>query len=91
MTTFSKAFEPFLTPEDLGLELEEDSQDFTEEEARSSVEASSRLDYQQLILDFASRTYGPIRFELKRKAGKNYSRITSSGEKLVLNLPQGAL
>ena len=65
---------PVLTPEDLGLELEEDSEDFTEEEAASATDTDSVEDFASKVKDFVSG--GVPQFELRRRAGILYSRVS---------------
>lgn len=64
------------TLEELGVDLEEDSEDFTSEEASSSIETESSKDFADqvvghlLSLDQAKPTY-----ELRRRAGILYCRL----------------
>jgi hypothetical protein len=72
--TFKPA--PFLTPEDLGIDIEVDSEDVTETEFLEAVETDSSGDFvvraKRMVESLGG---GPYSFELKRKGGILYSKM----------------
>jgi len=68
---------PFLTPEDLGIDLEEDSEGVTAEEVQGAIETYSLEDFvakaKEAVL--GSPGFEPV-FSLKRKGGILYGRLT---------------
>lgn len=67
---------PVLTPEDLGIVLEEDSSDLTAEEAAGAVDTSSAEDLSTKVSEFVREAgSGVIHHELRRRAGILFSRI----------------
>lgn len=71
---FSRPSVPFLSLEDLGVELEEDSEDFTQEEAEAATDTESLEDFTKKLL--SSATSPVTKAELRRRSGILYSRIT---------------
>lgn len=68
---------PYLLPEDLGIDLEEDSQDFTEEQATSAIETETADEFVHLVSEFVKEVGGGTpRYELKRRAGVLYSCVS---------------
>ncbi len=68
---------PAITPEDLGLELEEDSEDLTEVEVEGAIDTESESDFANKVVNFVSG--GVPKFELRRRAGILYSRVSIQG------------
>jgi hypothetical protein len=79
-------FKPLIDLKDLGVDLDEDSENFTEEEAASAKEAT-RDEFIEILKSFAGRTDGSLKYELKRRAGKYYSRVSCGEEMFILSLP----
>lgn len=85
MNIFSKPA-PALTPEDLGIDLEEDSTDVTDEEVSAAVDTDGLQDLSAKIQHFLGGQ-APASFELRRKAGILYSRVTlGSGQRRLFNI-----
>jgi hypothetical protein len=74
---FSKQ-SPVLTPEDLGIDLEEDSPDVTEEEVAEAIDTDGAEDFAQKVLVLVGNLVPD--FELRRRAGILYSRVLYSGQ-----------
>lgn len=62
---------PILTPEDLGLDLEEDSPDVSEEDVSNAIETDTETDFQGKVVQFITRqsVTGSVSFDLRRKGG----------------------
>lgn len=71
----NRPFQPFMTPEDLGIDLEEDSPDLTEEETALAVETKSQDDFVEQAKAFIVSGTGTVRFEQRRRAGILYCRV----------------
>lgn len=71
---------PFLMPEDLGIDLEEDSEDFTDLEAGTAMETASMEDFVAKMMVFL-RTLPEAspKYELRRRAGILYCRVLVEG------------
>jgi hypothetical protein len=67
---------PLLTPEDLGIELEEDSEGVTSEEVQDAIETKTLEDFVAKAKDVVLRSpeVEPV-FSLKRKGGILYGRL----------------
>jgi hypothetical protein len=69
-------FQPALVPEDLGIDLEEDSPDLTDEEVAGAVETNSMDDFVRLAADFVKEIgSGEPHYERRIKSGIFYCRI----------------
>ena len=76
--------QPALVPEDLGIDLDEDSSDFTEEEAKSAAETSSTDDFVMGAAAFIKQAgSGEPHYERRVRAGIFYCRILVAGQKRV--------
>jgi hypothetical protein len=72
---------PQLTPEDLGLTLEEDSSDVTEEEVQQAVETEGKEDYVRKVVAYVKSIDldAPVEIGLRRKGGILYCRVVVNG------------
>lgn len=75
--------QPALVPEDLGIDLEEDSPDLTDEEVTEAVETSSMDDFVRQAADFIKRVGEPPHYDRRIKAGILYCRILVGGQRMV--------
>lgn len=67
---------PFLTPEDLGIDIEVDSEDVTTEEVQGAIETDTLEDFVAKAKEVVLRSQGPEPvFSLKRKGGILYGRL----------------
>ena len=62
--------------QDLGIELDEDSTDFTAEEAESAVSTSSQVDFMGKAKEALAAKGAKARFQLRRRAGILYCRMS---------------
>jgi len=86
---FSSKPEPAITPEDLGVDLEEDSEDFTEEERTLAVDTLNAEDFAAKLLQATkeANSIGVPKHELRRRAGILFSRVTfENGVKAVFRI-----
>jgi len=67
---------PFLQPEDLGIDLEEDSPDLTDEEVSQAIETDSMDDFVRRASDFVKECL-PVepRYERRIRSGILFCRI----------------
>jgi hypothetical protein len=79
---------PPLLPEDLGINLEEDSEDVTEGELAAAIETDSLQDFADKARVFAgSRPQGDeIGYALRRKGGILYCRLSCTGATQLFRL-----
>lgn len=78
-----------LTFEDLGIELEEDSPDLTDEEVSGAVDIDDPKHLTSKIVEFVQESgVSPVvSFELRRRAGIHYSRVVlECGSKRVFSI-----
>lgn len=84
---FPKA--PALSFEDLGIDLEEDSEDLTEQEVETAIDTDNAGDFSAKVMGFIDDNHGrgvPIH-ELRRRAGILFSRTRfEEGPSLVLRI-----
>lgn len=72
--------QPFLVPEDLGIDLEEDSENFTEQEAALAVETESQDDFVAKSVAYIKECENAMpSYELLRRAGILYCRLYGYG------------
>jgi hypothetical protein len=84
MNIFSKPA-PVLTPEDLGIDLEEDSADVGDDEVLGALYTAGIDDLTTQVKDFVG-TQAPS-FELRRKSGILYSRVSlEDGQRRLFNV-----
>jgi len=78
---------PFLAPEDLGIDLEEDSPDITSEDVRKAVETSSQEDFVTQVKTIVLRapTKTPL-FKLRRRGGVLFCCVTLGGKKTLFRM-----
>lgn len=85
MNIFSKPA-PILTPEDLGIDLEEDSTDVGDDEVLGAVDTDNLQDMTDKVKDFVGTQTAPT-FELRRKSGILYSRVSlGDGQRRLFNI-----
>jgi hypothetical protein len=77
MTLFSKP-SPILAPEDLGIDLEEDSSDVTDTEVNLAVDTDDYDDLKSKVAAFVG-AQEPT-FQIRRKSGILYSRVSLADE-----------
>lgn len=77
---------PFLTPQDLNIDLEEDSTDFTEAEASSSIETTSLEDFQTHLKVVQGFSSGWKEAQLRRRQKILYCRLLGGGEDVVFKV-----
>jgi hypothetical protein len=78
-----------LTLEEMGIHLEEDSEDFTELEALMAVETETSNDFVDQLIPIVTGIQGakPV-YELRRRAGILYCRVlVEPGVKYLFKLP----
>lgn len=72
-----------LTPEDIGIDLEEDSPDMTPERASTALPTESEVDLQAQINAALTKDDTSVRFGLRRLAGIHYCLMdTNQGQRL---------
>jgi hypothetical protein len=76
--------QPALVPEDLGIDLEEDSLDVTDEEVTEAIETSSMDDFVRQASDFIKQVGEQPHYERRIKAGILYCRILVGGQRKVI-------
>jgi len=64
-----------VTPEDLGIDLEADAEDFTAEEAEAALDTSTLDDFVAKVRELLQNTPGGVRYEQRRRAGILYCRV----------------
>jgi hypothetical protein len=73
-----------LTPEELGLDLEEDSEDITDEDVEEATDTDDVEDFTRKALSF-SRLESNIHAKIRRKSGVLYTIFENEiGNRLVL-------
>lgn len=82
-----KTVSPFLAPEDLGIDLEEDSEDVTDEEVAEAVDTDDREAFVKAVTEFI-RGVGPhqARVELRRKGGILYCRASVDSQRRLFKV-----
>jgi hypothetical protein len=84
MSIFSKPA-PILTPEDLGIDLEDDSADVGDDEVLGALYTDGIDDLTTQVKEFVG-TKAPT-FELRRKSGILYSRVSlEDGQRRLFNI-----
>lgn len=86
---FTKQQGPLLALEDLGIDLEEDSTDLTEEEAASAIDTDDLEDLTAKTVRFIreSQVSGVPKFERRQRAGILFSRVSfEDGPKAVFRI-----
>ena len=76
-------FQPALVPEDLGIDLDEDFPDLTEEEALSAVDTSSMDDFVKQASDFVKQGNGEPHYDRRVRSGILYCRILVGSQRKV--------
>jgi hypothetical protein len=73
---------PQLTPEDLGINLEEDSPDVTDEEVQQAIETDNRADYVRKVVSYVKDIdpKAPVEVGLRRKGGIYFCRVVVCGK-----------
>jgi len=80
---------PALVPGDLGIELEEDSPDLTDEEVAGAVNTDNPGEFASKLIEFSKENGAPgaMEHELRRRAGIHYSRVgIENGPKRVFRI-----
>jgi hypothetical protein len=83
MNLFSKP-SPILAPEDLGIDLEEDSSDVTDDEVSLAVDTDDYDDLRSKVIDFVD-SQAPT-FQIRRKSGVLYSRVSAGEQSRLFNV-----
>jgi len=75
--------QPALVPEDLGINIDEDSPDLTDDEVSTAVATSSMDDFVKQASDFVKEVGGKPHYDRRIKAGILYCRILVEGQQRV--------
>lgn len=76
-----------MNPEDLGIDLEEDSPDMTPEKAASALETESEGDLRSKIEGLLTKDTTSLRFALRRLAGIHYCLMETDQGSHLFALP----
>ena len=76
-----------LTPEDIGIDLEEDSPDMTPERAATATATDSEEDLQAKINAALTKDDTSVRFGLRRLAGIHYCLMDTNQGQHIFALP----
>jgi hypothetical protein len=84
MNIFSKPA-PILSPEDLGIDLEEDSTDVGDDEVANATMTDDTQDFTEKVVGFVGNQTPT--FELRRKSGILFSRVSlDDGQRRLFNV-----
>lgn len=80
-------FQPALVPEDLGIDLEEDSPDLTDEEVAEAIETSSMDEFVRSAAEFVKSVEGgEPHYDRRCKAGIFYCRVLVGSHRRIFRV-----
>lgn len=81
----TRTVHPFLTPEDLGIDLEEDSTDITDEDVAGATDTDNESDFVQKATAFLVENNPPSGYgvKMRRKGGILYVQYLVGGVKTL--------
>lgn len=79
-------FQPFLTTDDLGIDLEEDSTDVSDEEVALALDTDTESDFSAKVIEFTRKHEGSSSFDLRRKGGILFCRVSIAAERQLFRM-----
>ena len=79
-------FQPFLTADDLGIDLEEDSVDVSDEEVAQAIDTEGEPEFSTKVVEFTRKHEGSPSFDLRRKGGILFCRVSVAAERQLFRM-----
>lgn len=79
-------FQPALVPEDLGIDLDEDSPDLTDEEIAEAIETSSMDEFVRYAKEFVVSAQGEPHYDRRCKGGIFFCRVLVGSQRRIFRI-----